>query len=99
MSGKEDQRMAATYIRPYKKSKGFTALETMKECFDYGLNPKKCTVVSSYLCDPQTLSDRGIIAHLAPSMQEALVMLVDAEYSGVVIMKSQKRIVSPKILP
>ena len=45
--------MAATYIRPYKKSKGLTAIETMKDSFDYGLNPEKCAVVSSYLCDPR----------------------------------------------
>jgi hypothetical protein len=26
----------------------------MKECFDYGLNLKKCAAVCSYLCDPDT---------------------------------------------
>lgn len=26
----------------------------MRDRFDYGLNPKKCSVVSSYLCDPAT---------------------------------------------
>ncbi|MCC8022582.1 MAG: relaxase/mobilization nuclease domain-containing protein [Clostridiales bacterium] len=26
----------------------------MKERFDYGLNPEKCAVVSSHLCDPET---------------------------------------------
>lgn len=46
--------MATTYIKPYKKSAGLTALETMKDRFDYGLNPEKCAEVSSYLCDPAT---------------------------------------------
>ena len=46
--------MAATYIRPYKTAKGSTSLDTMKDRFDYGLDPKKCAVVSSYLCDPAT---------------------------------------------
>lgn len=46
--------MASTYIRPYKKAKGLTALQTMKDRFDYGLNPKKCAVVASHLCDPVT---------------------------------------------
>lgn len=60
--------MATTYIRPYKKSKGLTALQTMKERFDYGLNPEKSAVVSSYLCDPTT-------AHLE-------FMLVKSQYQA-----------------
>ncbi len=60
--------MAATYIKPYKKSKGLSALETMKDRFDYGLNPEKCAVVSSYLCDPTT-------AHLE-------FMLVKSQYQA-----------------
>ena len=46
--------MATTYIRPYKTAKGSTALQTMRERFDYGLDPKKCAAVCSYLCDPET---------------------------------------------
>jgi len=46
--------MATTYIKPYKTSPGFTALQTMYDRFDYALNPKKCAAVSSYLCDPET---------------------------------------------
>ena len=46
--------MATTYIRPYKTAKGATAIETMKSRFDYGLNPKKCSAVCSYLCEPET---------------------------------------------
>lgn len=60
--------MAATYIKPYKKSRGLSALETMKDRFDYGLNPKKCAVVFSYLCDPAT-------AHLE-------FMLVKSQYQA-----------------
>ena len=46
--------MATTYIRPYKKAKGLTALKTMKNRFGYGLDPKKCAAVCSYLCEPET---------------------------------------------
>jgi len=46
--------MATTYIKPYKTEKGSTAVQTMQDRFDYGLNPKKCAAVSSYLCDPET---------------------------------------------
>ena len=46
--------MATTYIRPYKTAKGSTALQTMRDRFDYGLDPKKCAAVCSYLCDPET---------------------------------------------
>jgi len=31
-----------------------TAQQTMRDRFDYGLNPQKCAAVSSYLCDPKT---------------------------------------------
>ena len=46
--------MATTYIKPYKTGPGMTALDTMKERFDYGLDPEKCAVTSSHLCDPET---------------------------------------------
>ena len=44
--------MATTYIKSIKKAKNLTAFQTMKERFEYGLNPLKCEEVSSYLCDP-----------------------------------------------
>ena len=31
-----------------------TAQQTMRDRFDYGMNPQKCAAVSSYLCDPKT---------------------------------------------
>ena len=46
--------MATTYIKPYKVSKGSTAIQTMQDRFEYGLDPKKCAAVSSYLCQPET---------------------------------------------
>ena len=46
--------MATTYIKPYKVSPGLSAVQTMQERFDYGLDPKKCAAVSSYLCEPET---------------------------------------------
>ena len=46
--------MATTYILPYKVQRGLTAAQTMRERFDYGLDPKKCVAVSSYHCDPET---------------------------------------------
>lgn len=45
---------ATTFIKPYKKAKGQTALQTMEERFAYGLNPKKPGAVSAYLCDTAT---------------------------------------------
>ncbi len=46
--------MATTYLKPYKPSKSMTAVDTTKDRFDYGLNPKKCAAVCSYLCEPET---------------------------------------------
>ena len=46
--------MATTYIKPYKVSSGLSAVQTMKERFEYGLDPKKCAAVCSYLCEPET---------------------------------------------
>ena len=46
--------MAATYIKPYKATQVMSAVETMSERFDYGLNPKKCAAVCSYLCESET---------------------------------------------
>jgi len=46
--------MATTYIKPYKISKGSTAIQTMQDRFSYALDPKKCAAVSSYLCEPET---------------------------------------------
>lgn len=48
------RNIATTYIRPYKKSPGMSAVQTMEERFAYGLNPKKLGAVSSYLCEPAT---------------------------------------------
>lgn len=45
---------ATTYIKPYKKSGGKSAFQTMQERFEYGLNPEKLGAVSSHLCDPAT---------------------------------------------
>ena len=51
---KEVTATATTFIKPYKKAPGRTALQTMQDRFDYGLNPKKLGAVSAYLCDPAT---------------------------------------------
>lgn len=45
---------ATTYIRPHKQAPHRTALQSLKDRFDYGLNPKKLGTVSAYLCDPAT---------------------------------------------
>lgn len=52
-AGKEARSIATTYLRPYKASPYMTAQQTMRDRFDYGLNPQKCGAVSAYLCDPQ----------------------------------------------
>jgi hypothetical protein len=49
--------MATTYIKPYKQ-KGGTAFDTMMERFAYGLNPAKCAAVCSYLCSPESATER-----------------------------------------
>ena len=54
--------MATTFIKPYKVSKGLSAVQTMKERFDYGLDPRKCTAVSSYLCEPKTAHAEFMLA-------------------------------------
>jgi len=54
--------MATTYIKPYKISKSFTAVQTMQARFDYGLDPKKCAAVSSYLCEPETAHAEFMLA-------------------------------------
>ena len=51
---KEVTATATTFIKPYKKAKGQTALQTMEDRFAYGLNPQKLGAVSAYLCDPAT---------------------------------------------
>jgi len=61
--------MATTYIKPYKTAKGSSAVQTMQERFDYGLDQKKCAVVSSYLCDPETAHAEFM---LAKSQYEAI---------------------------
>jgi len=54
--------MATTYIKPYKVSSGLSAVQTMKERFDYGLDPKKCAAVCSYLCEPETAHAEFMLA-------------------------------------
>ena len=45
---------ATTYIKPHKQAAKRTAIQSLKDRFDYGLNPEKLGEVSSYLCDPET---------------------------------------------
>jgi len=49
--------MATTYYKSRHVSKGMTAIDTMKERFDYGKNPQKTRdgeLVVSYMCDAET---------------------------------------------
>ena len=59
---KGGQAVATTYIKPYKTAKGLSSVQTIKERFDYGLDPKKCAAVSSYLCEPETAHAEFILA-------------------------------------
>ena len=59
---------ATTYLKSHKRADKRTALQNLKDRFDYGLNPEKLGAVSSYLCDPAT-------AH-------AEFMLVKNQYQG-----------------
>ena len=54
--------MATTYIKPYKVQSGLSAVQTMQERFDYGLDPKKCVAVCSYLCEPETAHAEFMLA-------------------------------------
>ena len=45
---------ATTYIKPHKQATKRTAIQSLKDRFDYGLNPEKLGAVSPYLCDPKT---------------------------------------------
>ena len=46
--------VATTYIKPHKQAARRTVIQSLKDRFDYGLNPEKLGAVSSYLCDPET---------------------------------------------
>lgn len=59
---------ATTYIKPHKQATKRTAIQSLKDRFDYGMNPEKLGAVSSYLCDPE-------IAH-------AEFMLVKGQYQA-----------------
>ena len=59
---------ATTYLKSHKRADKRTTLQSLKDRFDYGLNPEKLGAVSSYLCDPAT-------AH-------AEFMLVKNQYQG-----------------
>ena len=59
---------ATTYLKSHKRADKRTALQSLKDRFDYGLNPEKLGAVSSYLCDPAT-------AH-------AEFMLIKNQYQG-----------------
>ena len=45
---------AATFIKSHKRAAKRTALQSLKDRFDYGLNPEKLGAASAYLCDPKT---------------------------------------------
>ena len=51
---REGKTTATTYIKPHKQAAKRTAIQSLKDRFDYGLNPEKLGAVSSYLCDPET---------------------------------------------
>ena len=40
---------ATTYLKSHKRADKRTALQSLKDRFDYGLNPEKLGAVSSYL--------------------------------------------------
>lgn len=44
--------MSATYLKPHKQADDRSAPQSLKDRFDYGLNPQKLGAVSSYFCDP-----------------------------------------------
>jgi len=42
------------YIKPYKQAAKRTVIQSLKDSFDYSLNPEKLEAVSSYLCNLET---------------------------------------------
>ena len=49
--------MATSYFKPHHISKGETIAQSMKDRFDYGLNPDKTQqgeLICAYMCDPET---------------------------------------------
>jgi len=46
--------MATTHIKPYKVARGRSAIDTMRDRFEYGLSLAKCAAVCSYHCEPET---------------------------------------------
>ena len=63
--------MATTYIKPYKTSKGFTAVQTMYKSFDYGAPTTTkaiCTTIFTIILPPWTAPGNSIIlsARLLP---------------------------------
>ena len=50
--------MATTYLNSHKRADKRTALQSLKDRFDSGLNPEKLGAVSSYLCDPAGVPPR-----------------------------------------
>ena len=44
---------ATTFIKAHKRAAKRTVLQSLKDRFDYGLNPEKLGAVSAYLCDPK----------------------------------------------
>ena len=56
---------ATTYIRPHKQAPGRTALQSLKDRFDYGQNPDKTQggeLISSYECDHMTADAEFLLA-------------------------------------
>ncbi len=45
---------ATTFLKPHRQTAGRTALQSIKDRLDYGLNPEKLGAVSAHLCDPAT---------------------------------------------
>ena len=54
LSFKEVKLTATTFIKAHKRAAKRTALQSLKDRFDYGLSPEKLGAVSAYLCDPKT---------------------------------------------
>ena len=57
--------MATSYFKPHHISRGETIAQSMKDRFDYGLNPDKTQqgeLTRAYMCDPETADAEFLLA-------------------------------------
>ena len=57
---------ATTYIKPHKQAAKRTAIQSLKDRFDYGLNPEKLGAVSSYRVFDSLIIEKMLAGPIKP---------------------------------